>query len=73
MQKFTHSGAGYVNNKCSGAIRSLSPGGQSNCNNPNKLTHVRKNEISLQKVEEYPKYESRNSSIETLPSSGTGT
>lgn len=72
MQKFAHSGAGDVNNKCSGAIRSLSPGVQSNCNNSNKFTHVRKNGISLQKVEEYPNHESRNSSIETLPSSGTG-
>lgn len=38
----------------------------------NKQGFVRKNNIGLQKLQEYPASESQNSSAETLPSSGTG-
>lgn len=38
----------------------------------NKQTFLKKNNKGLQKLKEYPKCESQNSSIETLPSSGTG-
>ncbi len=72
MQKAIHSGGGDANGKCASNPRTTQ--NSVLLNHPmNKQAFARKNSIGLQKLKEYPKCESQNSSVETLPSSGTGT